>query len=293
LIHFRHKAFTVFLSFFFLNRCGLAQLQLLATTLEPMRHREPLAKLKQRESISRSQHQDQTSAKTLSSLKSAALPQISSPAKSVPRHSDLSPSSGRGLVKEPEKGKEDENKKVKQDESKVIKSEHTTNTVALDLDQYASVVSSSVLVAAFSEFTLGNRLDSILKQETQTVSVHEEDIQDGNINAISPSESQKEAPSEQREDHASQNQDNIHRPTLSAASGRPGILRSASVTKGERSRAVSAQFLGGQISLSAPQSRQSRRTGSSRYRFSAFGASSARTPDFFPREKLLTLGKYC
>ena len=178
----------------------------------------------------------------------------------------------------------------------------------ISLDQYAELVSSSVLVAAMGEIALASKIEKIVKQELlgaqkklesdKVAGVKEDPSADQatakvvEITNEFPRESSKLSSAPGKEGEALQH---LPKPPASANT-RPGILRSSSGKRGDRSRNASAQFLGGQISFT-PQSRQSRqsegqRSGSSRYRYSVFASSAASTPDFFLREKISVLGMF-
>ena len=254
-------------------RCTLPQLEILATTLEPLRHRDPLAASRRQASVV----QLSASVKGSASLKCtpSRLPSItpqSSPTKSAHRSKkDSTPGSKDGeRFEKPGAG--------------------------MNLDQYASMLSSAVLATALGEISLAEKLDSIAQTETNAgndeTAVHQDGVPSDHagmkvVATSVPRETSHLSSATWRDGEASQ------KPPPSANT-RPGILRSSNGKRPDKSRNASAQFLGGQISFT-PQSRQSRRShrsGSSRYRYSAFASSAASTPDFFLREKLNSLGMF-
>ncbi|KAK7104271.1 uncharacterized protein [Littorina saxatilis] len=282
------------------NRCTLPQLEILATTLEPLRHRDPLR-------ASRSKPLTAQSSPSLNSSpplrpSPTKVPYIGTPQQSNVRRSRESPKkNGTENGQEEramEKSQENETKKPEN----INEDQGTTeqSTPALNLDQYASLVSSSVLVAAMGEVVLSGKIDKILEREfTQT---------ELKLNA---DENAEKVASDSSEDINLKNNvvsNDVLRETSKLSSAvvvvhdsqasqnvRPGILRSSSGKRADRSRNTSAQFLGGRISFT-PVSRQSRRSegsrsGSSRYRFSAFASSAVSTPDYFLREKIPMLGR--
>lgn len=190
------------------------------------------------------------------------------------------------------------------DDKKVTEGEPTKEESGMNLDQYASLVSSSLLVAAIGEIVLADKIerkaltdvqeradDSSKPQETSGgKEVAKKDSRDSSRDS-----GPQKVPVSREKNNAAMDA-RVPPASAEAADTLPGILRSANGRPGRsREGRVSAQFLGGRISFT-PQSRQSRRSeaprsGSSRYRHSAFTSSAASTTDFFQREKLAALGK--
>ncbi|XP_076442322.1 uncharacterized protein LOC143281175 [Babylonia areolata] len=278
------------------NRCTLPQLEILATTLEPMRHRDPLAVSRRKSALL----PITPSTKSSASFKSSAhkIPRITTseqlPAKtSQDTDKDRLKTPQDSAVKTLSQESESDLKTQENDEGQGGKPEKMTR--CLDIDQYASMVSSAVLVAALGEVSMADKLGNIMKAEMITESSKpgsEESKSADHGTAKVEIVSTDDPP--QTSDLSSAVVKNVEisqhpPPPTSSGNGRPGILRSSSGKRADRSRNTSAQFLGGRI-LFTPTSRQSRRSGSSRYRYSAFASSAASTPDFFFREKISTLG---
>ncbi|KAL8567723.1 hypothetical protein ACOMHN_009031 [Nucella lapillus] len=298
------------------NRCTLPQLEILGTTLEPLRHRDPLAA---------SRHPLPLLPITPGTKSSTSLQ--SSPPKpssvTTPQHSPVKISRGsdKNRLKTAERctpqdssaSQESEKSTSKTSDSK--EEEESGKTMRnLNVDQYASVVSSAVMMAALGEMAMADKLGNIMKTEMNTELIKPgskesatKDHVAGNVETVSSNNSENPSSAETK-DHVTAKADIVSNGSEQSAGtedveilenqrpqsqARPGILRSSSGKRADRSRNASAQFLGGQISFT-PQSRQSQRSEgqrseSSRYRHSAFASSHARTPDFF-RGKISVLG---
>lgn len=295
------------------NRCSQQQLKILATTLEPLRHRDYMT-ISHRHYSSASLH-SLSSSKESTELKSALkkVPKIVSPPdkslksdnidKSLKSDSidnlrdsgEAQPSAGdvmaiastvtpRGDVKE---------------EPEVIADK---DQVGMTLDQYASLVTSALLVAALGEISLADKIERKTLKDDQEKAEDNEGCQEplsARLNVDGDKMNSKIETDPQSvpvtpKGHASSSR--IATASVRDGSALPGILCSAAekrLRSQEEGRA-SAQFLGGRISFT-PQSCQSRRSegqqsGSSRYRHSTFGSSAASTTDFFLRDRVATLG---
>ena len=287
------------------------QLEILATTLEPLRHRDPLIASRRKLLTQQSMPSVQSTPslkKSPTKLSLKTTPNRSSLA-ATPRKQTQSSTPLDSLASVSQDGRKSEPAVQVQDSSKNEEAEAEMAEAEMSLDQYAEVVSSSVLVAVMGEIALASKIERIAKQELEEAAKNLESNKAADVDEDPPSdqvsakvvgvtgnflrEASKLSSTPGKEREATQN---LPEPPASA-NCRPGILRSSSEKRAGRSRNASAQFLGGQI-LFTPQSRQSRgsecqRSGSSRYRYSAFASSAASTPDFFHREKISLLGMPC
>ncbi|KAK7463918.1 hypothetical protein BaRGS_00038084 [Batillaria attramentaria] len=294
-----------------INRCTMQQLEILATTLEPLRHRDSMTVPRK--------HYPSASLRTVSGSKEST-PVLKSALKKLP---DVVPASGKisqtdssarntqdsgkpstgdkkakkvfgdaGSGMEKSTGRSPE--QAGQEEEDITPEKESQG---MSIDQYASLVSSALLVAAIGEIALADKIEKKMLTDIQDRA--EEDAVQREPSSVKldvrPDNSSSTIQGDAKHDPQARGP-GVTPVTARETSTLTGILRSASEKRaksGEEGR-VSAQFLGGRISFT-PGSRQSRRSealhsGSSHYRHSAFTSSAASTTDFFQREKISALG---
>ncbi|GFO03861.1 F-box/WD repeat-containing protein 7 [Plakobranchus ocellatus] len=300
------------------NRCSISQLEIFSTILEPLNHRDyktqslqryPSAPFKAskpgREKKKKKQAKDSQSAKSKSSRK---IPLIVTDdvgnvtdVRNISNYLKKENSNGaksHGGVEvnnsfraELEKSSDDNKNNYKPVDKNGEEHRETPmelSDVMMGMDQYVSILSSSILISAINEASTVSLYDKFQFSNSREASA----ASMGRVQIEEPDESEKKT--KPKNLHVKEQDRPIVEPSLTRESTVKSItsnLKSRPLTRS--SQASSTRFLGGTLEFSSDSCYKKFRreaSSSSNFRHSAFASSIASTTDFFSKQKISKLG---